>query len=70
MIKPEKGPPLYHDEFVLSGFDIPSSFDIRASSFVSFVPECFDWIERGGFACGIESKENAHGRAEQKCNGN
>ena len=47
-----------------SGFDIPSSFDIRALSFVSFVAERFDGIERGGFARWIKAEENADGCAE------
>ncbi len=47
-----------------SGFDIPSSFDIRASSFVSFVAERFDGVERGGFARWIKAEEDADGCAE------
>jgi hypothetical protein len=47
-----------------SGFVIPSSFDIRASSFLSFVAERFDGVERGGFARWIKAEEDADGCAE------
>ena len=54
----------YHAGFVHSGFDISSSFDNRASSFISFVAERFDGIERGGFARGIKAEEDADSCAE------
>ncbi len=41
-----------------------STFDIRASSFVSFVAERFDGVERGSFARRIKAEENANGCAE------
>lgn len=46
------------------GSVIVSRFDIRASSFVSFVAERFDGVERGGFARWIKAKEDADSSAE------
>ena len=46
------------------GSVIVSRFDIRASSFVSFVAERFDGVERGGFARWIKAEEDADGCAE------
>ena len=54
-----KGRRLYPAEFV-----IHSSFDIRASSFVLFVAERFDGVERGGFARWIKAEEDADSSAE------
>jgi hypothetical protein len=51
---------LYHAEFVI----LASSFDIRASSFLSFIAKRFDGIERGSFARGIKPEEDANGCAE------
>jgi hypothetical protein len=60
MTKPERGRRLSHAEFVIRA----STF--RASSFVSFVAERFDGVERGGFARWIKAEENANGSAEQE----
>ena len=49
---------------IVSRFDIPSSFDIRASSFVLFVAERFDGVECGGFTRWIKAEEDADGCAE------
>ena len=52
---------------IVSRFVIQAStlcFDIRASSFVSFVAERFDGVERGGFACWVKAEEDANGCTE------
>ena len=44
--------------------------NLRNLWMILLVAQRFDWVEGGGFARRIESKENANRCTEQKCNSN